>query len=65
MNQPKKYTSTELQRATGKVLNEAFNSGFVEIKHRDRGSLYLMTGPQLCKLISEAVLEASNAKYNN
>lgn len=59
----KKYTSSDLKRHTGKVLNDAFNSGFVEIKHRDRGSLYLMTSTQLCKLMSEAVLEANNDNH--
>lgn len=52
MNKPKVYTSTELQRGSGKVLNEAFNTGMVEIHHRDRGKLLVMTEARLLELVS-------------
>lgn len=51
----KEFTSTELKRNTGQILNTAFNEGTVKITHRDRGELVILTMSQLGELIANAI----------
>lgn len=55
MKDIKIFTSSEVKRHTGDFINEAFNSGGVEIHHRDRGVLLVMTEERLYELVASGI----------
>lgn len=44
------FTSTDLKRHTGVVINEVFTSGTATVKHRDRGTIYMLSETEYLKL---------------
>ncbi len=54
----KEFTSSDLKRHTGVVINEVFTTGTATVKHRDRGVIVMLTMTELGNIIANAIKES-------